>query len=110
MLPKKNRITQKKDFEHMLKQSITINNKFFVVKYKPNHLDLSRFAFIISNKISKKAVERNKIRRRMREIIRTNIEFIPKGFDIIFLTKRNILSIDFPNLTKEIIQCLKSIK
>ena len=47
----------------------------------------SHFGFIISTKISKKAVIRNRIKRTISEVIRKRIETIKKGLDVVFLIK-----------------------
>ena len=61
-----------------------------------------RFGVIVSKKISKKAVERNQIRRRLMEAVRVNMNIFPEGFRGIFLVKKNILNkiITFFEITK----------
>jgi ribonuclease P protein component len=51
----------------------------------------SRFGFIISTRISKKAVIRNKIKRTMSDELRKNIDKIKEGFDVVFLVKPSIV-------------------
>ncbi len=53
--------------------------------------DSSRFAFIVSTKISKKAVERNRVKRKLRETVRQLLDRIDSGFDVLFLAKKNLL-------------------
>ncbi|MBN1263405.1 MAG: ribonuclease P protein component [Candidatus Pacebacteria bacterium] len=48
----------------------------------------SRFAFIVSLKTAKKAVERNKIKRKLREVIRLKIDKIKDGKLGLFLVKK----------------------
>lgn len=48
-------------------------------------LKTSRFAFVVSRKVSKKAVLRNKIRRRLREAVRSELPFLKKGIDGIII-------------------------
>ena len=47
----------------------------------------SLFGFVISTKISKLAVTRNKIKRILSETVRLNYENIKDGYDIVFLLK-----------------------
>ena len=56
-----------------------------------------RVGFVISKKISKKAVERNKIRRRLAEVIKNKM---PIGLKIIVLAKKNILEADLEQIRK----------
>lgn len=74
MLPKKNRLKKKKDFEQIFKQGRGFKVDSLYLKIKENNLDSSRFGFIVSKKVSKKAVLRNKIKRKLREIIRLRLK------------------------------------
>ena len=46
-------------------------------------MKVSRFAFIVSLKVSKKAILRNKIKRRLRELVKSRLPNIKKGYDIV---------------------------
>ena len=82
MLGKENRLTKKKDFEGVFEQGKGVKEGCLYQKYKKNNLKHSRFGIIVGKNYSKKAVERNKIRRRIREIIKKeNIQ----GLDIIIV-------------------------
>ena len=69
-------------------EDFTAVQKAAILKRDDN--DPSKFAFVISTKISKLAVHRNRIKRSMNEGIRRNLRDIPKGYDFVFLTKRSI--------------------
>lgn len=109
MLPQKLRLNKTKDIENVSKKGKSIGSKFFVLKYLPNSSKNSRIGFVISTKISKKAVERNKIKRQMREIIRTHINEIPHGYDILFFTKVSIKDVNFSTLEETILKKLSKI-
>ena len=47
-----------------------------------------RFAFIVSSKVSKEAVQRNRIKRALSEAVRFEMTRLKKGFDAIFLAKQ----------------------
>lgn len=59
--------------------------KLQVTSYK---LQASRFAFVVSTKISKKAVVRNRTKRLFSESVRLLFPQIKKGNDIIFFAKK----------------------
>ncbi|HCF37479.1 MAG TPA: ribonuclease P protein component, partial [Thermosipho africanus] len=63
------------------------------ILYCKNGLDYSKFAFSVKKKFGK-AVKRNKVKRWMREIVRTNKMNIPKGYDYLIIV-RKLLSKDF---------------
>jgi len=81
MLPKKNCLKKEKDFAKVFKEGQNFKEDFLYLKIKKNNLKSSRFGFIVSKKVSKKATSRNKIKRRLREIVRIKLPFIKKGID-----------------------------
>lgn len=92
MLKKVNRLTKNKEFENVFKNGASSYNKLLGVKLTKNSLSFNRFGIIISNKISKKAVERNKIRRRIRSIIESELSFFKEGFDCVIVVLPLILA------------------
>lgn len=110
MLSIKNRLQKEKDIKNVLKNGKSSFSKHLGVKYIQNDLDSSRFAFIISLKISKKAVKRNRLKRQLREIIRLDLKKIKKGIDIIILTRPGILDLGYNDLKKELLSVFKKSK
>jgi len=64
-----------------------------------------KFAAVISKKISKKAVERNRARRIIMEAVRLNMDIFPEGFRGLFLVKKSILDKKMEDVEK----CLKEL-
>ncbi len=95
MLSKLNRLKKKKDIERVFKQGKGFKEDFLILKVVKNNLKNSRFAFVISQKVSKKATLRNKIRRRLRELVRLKIRDIKKGIDLIILAAPGLETKDF---------------
>jgi len=83
MLALKNRLKKKKDFDLIFKQGQSFKQGRLYFKFKHNKLESNRFGFIVSKKFSKKAVERNKIKRQIREIVRSKKNKIKLPLDII---------------------------
>ena len=81
-LNKKNRLKKKRDFEDVFKRGKAVKGSFLFIKYRKNELGLARLGFVVSIKVAKKAVERNKIRRILSEAVRDMIEGLG-GYDII---------------------------
>lgn len=102
MLAKKNRLKNKKDIENVFKKGKTKTGKLVFLKIFKNNLDISRFAFIVSTKISKKAVIRNKIKRQLREIVRKNLSNIKSGVDIVIIAKPEIINKYFQIIKKDV--------
>jgi ribonuclease P protein component len=96
MLTRTNRLRKEKDFEKLFKKGKSFKNGFLILKIVENNLKESRFGFIVSQKVSKKAILRNKVKRRLRDIIRQNIANVKKGTDVALialsgLEKKNFL-------------------
>jgi ribonuclease P protein component len=81
------------------------NSEYFLLKAKvlleKNAQDDSLFGFVISKKVGI-AVIRNKIRRRLKSIMRLTLESLPKGFCYIFIVKPQITQISFQDIENEI--------
>jgi ribonuclease P protein component len=106
VLEKKYRLTKKKDFKRVFVQGRIFGALFSAVKIKKNNLPCSRFGFVVSLKISKKAVERNKIRRRLQEAIRLNLSKIKKGVDVAVIAKPGIKGKQYGEIEEDLIAAL----
>ena len=60
----------------------------------PNDLPYSRFGFAVNSRIGN-AVVRNRIKRRLREVMRLRMKRIRPGWDIICIARRPIRSADY---------------
>lgn len=64
-----------------------------------NTRGFTRVAVVVSKKVEKTAVGRNRIRRRMYEALRVNFDLIPKGVDYVFVVySKEIMKIKFSEL------------
>lgn len=58
-------------------------------------------------KVLGKAHDRNRIKRRMREVLRRHVDLLPAGFDLILHPRRSVLSVDFVKLEAEVVRVLR---
>jgi ribonuclease P protein component len=107
MLKRNQRISKKNDFRDIFKFGKNFSNNQLILKVLPNGLEFCRFAVVISLKISKKAVERNRMRRRIMEIIRANEGNIKKGFDLVFVGKPELKKSDFKQMERGLADLIK---
>ena len=68
-----------------------------VLAFLRNELDHSRFGFVVSKRIGK-AVQRNKIKRRMREATRLRLAKIKPGFDLVFIARQPIAQASYADI------------
>ncbi len=95
MLAKKNCLKNKKDFDRVFKKGKGFKEDFLFLKYVPNQLTNSRLGIMVSQKISKKAVTRNKIKRRIRAVVSRKLPKIKKGMDFILVAVPGLEKKDF---------------
>jgi ribonuclease P protein component len=61
---------------------------------------------LTAGKVLGKSHERNRIKRRMREILRRHVELLPAGFDLILHPRRSALTAEFSKLEAEVVRIL----
>jgi ribonuclease P protein component len=91
MLKKDFRLRKQKDFDRVFgNKGRFFSQDFLALKIIPNSLPFSRFGFIVSNKVSKRAVRRNRTKRLLRECVRLSWKEIYPGFDAVMIAKSDI--------------------
>ncbi len=110
MLPIKNRLKKKKEFEVAFREGRAFPGRFFILKIKENNLPLSRFAFVFPIKSEKKATGRNKGKRLFREAVRGFLPFIKTGNDVIFIIKEEADKKKHEEVREDVKQAFKKIK
>jgi ribonuclease P protein component len=106
MIVKRYRLSRK-DFTACYKSAKIVASSLFVFKFKKNLLDYNRWSVVISKKISKKATLRNKLKRRIYEILKkhpTNLKI-----DGIIYPRLMVLNLTYEKLGFEIDSLLSKI-
>jgi len=110
MLKKINRLTKEKDFDNIFNNSSSSYDKIIGIKVVANKLDYCRFGIIVSNKISKKAVKRNEIKRNIRAIIQSKLLFFKLGYDCIIIVLPEIANKKRKEIEESINKHFKKLK
>jgi len=92
------RLTKKADFDRVWKQGQSFFLKELGIKKLANGQAVSRFGFVVSTKVSKLAVTRNLLKRRLRAMIAENMELILPGFDIVVFTRPGASKLTYDEL------------
>jgi ribonuclease P protein component len=107
MLPKKYRLVSRGDFTGVFDARSTARSGPITLLYKKTEKIFSRFGFVVSGTVSKKAVRRNRIRRQLHEIIRTHLFLVRGGYDAVFRTYPDILDMSYQDISKHVEIILK---
>ena len=77
------------NFNAVFRRGRRLETPLFRVQYSFNQLGHSRFAFVTPRTTSKLAVERNQLRRRAREWVRTNLPQTLPACDAVIVLKKD---------------------
>jgi len=57
---------------------------------------------LTAGRVMGKAVERNRIKRRMREAVRRHVRILPPGVDVVLHPRKSVMTMDFAALDREV--------
>ena len=103
MIEKKYRFHSRGGVRFVYQNGKTIRGPKMSLVFCENTRGFTRFAVVVSKKVNKTAVVRNRIRRRVYEIIRQNIDDVPKKMDYIFVVfSPEVKDMNYKELEKNI--------
>jgi ribonuclease P protein component len=112
VLAKENRIHGRKAFLGILKTNTVIRGKYFNLSYSPNQTEKIKAAVVVGKKISKKAVDRNRLRRKIFEILRKKFALALSGKNIIIIVFNpntvNLKSSEIEELIEQLVAKIKT--
>jgi len=80
------RLRKGREFDTAYSKGTVVSGPLLVVRVLPNDLEFTRWGFAVGKRLAKHATDRNRTRRRLREIARTLP--VRPGYDVI-VTARN---------------------
>lgn len=99
--PRYLRLTEAKQYQRVFAGSSRFGNRYITVLAKENQLEHPRLGLAISKKSAKRAVDRNRIKRLIRESFRLNCANLP-SVDIIVMCRPLILELDNSDVFQQI--------
>ena len=88
------RVREDRRFREIRQRGRSQSNDLLVLCALANDLPYSRFGFAVNSRIGN-AVMRNRIKRRLREVIRLRMAGIRPGWDIILIARKPIRSAEY---------------
>ncbi len=111
MLARSLRLTEKSDVDRVFRRGRSVAGLQFAFKYLPNSTNSTRVAVLVGTKLAKKAVHRNRIKRRLREIMRLHWAKVPQGIDLLIIARDlKLRDTDYAALTEQVITLLTKLK
>ncbi|MFW6143805.1 MAG: ribonuclease P protein component, partial [Patescibacteria group bacterium] len=81
----------------------------FVLLYRENKKDKSRFGFVTSTKFDKRATKRNRARRLLREAVRQQLSDIASGYDMMFIARAPLKEAGFEEVSSSLDKVLSKV-
>lgn len=103
-------LKRKKDFNETIKEGKKVISKKYVIYYKENNvIKNSKIGIAVSKKIQKLAVNRNKTKRQIRNML-NEYSLTKKNFLIVIIVRPNyFMDTNFSDNKKELLNNLKNI-
>lgn len=108
-MKKINVVKSNEEFNDIIKTGKCIKNKYFVLYYKKNSLDKYRFGISVPKKVCN-AVNRNKLKRKVRNIIDNHKNLYSNSKDYIIIVRRSCLLEKFNILEENLIYLFRKIE
>jgi ribonuclease P protein component len=96
------RLRKSKDFQRVRQQGRSIASRLLILTFAPNDLVTLRIGFVVSKRVSKRAVERNYLKRLLSEAIRSILADIPAGWDLVISAKTSIIGVNLLDLVEDL--------
>ena len=87
------------EFQRLYRRGVSANSAYFVLYAKRNGGNTNRVGITASKKVGN-AVARNRARRRLKELYRTNSHRLKKGYDIVLIARSSAVTVDFDGLKR----------
>jgi ribonuclease P protein component len=106
--PRDARLVRRGEFDAVYRGGKRRSSSHFTVFFRANQQAQSRFGFSIKKALGG-AVVRNRMRRRIREIVRCHRLEIPAGWDIVIHPKNKVQTAPFAVLTADLLRLLRDL-
>jgi ribonuclease P protein component len=107
LMRREQRLRRNHDFQRVRRLGQSRTNPMAVLAFLPNDLEHSRVGFVVSKRIGG-AVQRNRIKRQMREAVRLQWAALKPGFDLVFIARQPIKAAPYAEMAQTLKYLLKS--
>ena len=104
-LPRNCRLVRRSEYDVVYREGRRRTSREFTIFLRPNGLEISRFGWSLKKALGN-AVRRNRIRRRLREILRLHRQEIATGWDIVIHPRTTTATAEFSPLAAELVKLI----
>ncbi len=94
------------DFNDIINTGRCIRNKYYSIYYKDSEDDFPKFGLAVSKKCGN-AVDRNKIKRQLRNIIDDNKKLFSIKMNYIIMVRKEVLNVSYLQMEEQLINLIK---
>ena len=99
-------LRKSEDFSTIISNQQYFKNKYFSLYYKES--DTTLFGITVPKKVGK-AVYRNKLKRRVKNIISKNEKYIQSSYNYVIIIKEPSLTLDYEGLENNLLDLMKKV-
>jgi ribonuclease P protein component len=103
--PRACRLIRRSEYDAVYREGRRRSSREFTIFVRPNGHSVSRFGWSIKKTLGT-AVRRNRIRRRIREIVRLHRQEIAPGWDIVIHPRSSAATASFSSITEELLKLI----
>lgn len=101
-LNRASRLRKSSEFQRVRQQGRNITSRLLILAWTSNDVAQLRIGFVVSKRISKRAVDRNYLKRLLGEAIRPLLPELTPGWDIVLSARKDTLTADLHTLEQDI--------
>ena len=101
------RLRRPDQFQRVRREGRSWGSPLLTLNAAPNRRRMSRCGFVVGKRVGK-AVDRNRIRRRVREVVRLAYDRIAPGWDLVFIARSPaLMTVEFAQIQATVEQLLR---